>query len=209
MPIGPVTCPHCGKPIARAKPPRDLKLLLWHLTHKVPHDTPLSEAVIREAATHCRMKPDRLSELRSETFLHQWKLMESRRERRLAWAKANNRPPPVGWTPPAPGEPDHSTAVTALQLYRITAARVKARLRKSPGAASDQIWNLYERARRLKDSPRKTAAMNDILARIHYNIKIESGEPITFDECLNIQHLHPSRKLRRDRKENPSGGKSV
>jgi hypothetical protein len=199
---GPIICHHCGKPIARPKPPRDLSLLLWQLTYATPWNKELSEEDIEAARQHCRMKPERLTALREPIWKWQWELMLGRRARRRAWAKANQQPPPSGWAPPSPGERDRSLETLALRVYRMTAAKMKRRMKRRPDAMSAKINTLWESLQKTKRNARRLFLMQEILARIHYQNKLAQGRPVTIDECLEMWDMVKGRKLSK-RKTSP------
>jgi uncharacterized protein YecA (UPF0149 family) len=198
----PIICPHCGKPIRKAKKPRDLGLLLHALTYRVPVEQEITEAWIETARKHCKMKPERLKELRGEAFERFWRYMEDKRARRVAWLKDTGEIPPYGWTPPRPGEPDHTKAVQAMKVYRKSVAKLKAKQRRRPDAQSEKLMNRYLETKRIRSTSRKLEALNDVGARLVLQSKIESGE-VTLEDYRTLKSamLPDDRYSRRARKK--------
>jgi hypothetical protein len=157
------TCPHCGKEIPKlTKLPRDLGLLLNVLLYRVPHEQELTEDWIEVARKHCKMRPERLAELRTGDHARHWPRMLERRAARLAYFKQHGKLPPR-WAPLLPGERDHRAALAGLRRYRKGGlAKLKARMRKRPVAAADKLVNRYLATRRLRSPNRKSAALDDL-----------------------------------------------
>ncbi|MFC1453164.1 hypothetical protein ACFLSJ_07485 [Verrucomicrobiota bacterium] len=182
----PMVCPHCGKPIRKAKIPRDGALLLHALTYRVPIQEQITEKWIETARKHCKMKPERLAELRGKPYARYWTYMEDKRKRRQEWLKETGEVPPAGWTPPRPDEPDHTNAVAAMKAYRKSVAKLKAKQRRNPDAQMDKLVNRYLSTKRYKSSSSKFAALDDIEARLILQWRIQSGD-LTMDEFYTLQ----------------------
>jgi len=199
--VKPIICPHCGKPIRKVKKPRDLGLLLHALTYRVPVEQEITEAWIETARKHCRMKPERLAEIQGKDHARFWRYMEDKRTRRLAWLKDTGEMPPYGWTPPRPGEPDHTNAVHAMRVYRKTVAKLKAKQRRNPNAQSQKLFNRYLATRKIRSTPRRLEALNDVEARLVLQWKIESGD-VTLDDfhALETAMLPDDRYSKRAKK---------
>jgi hypothetical protein len=85
-------CPHCGKEIPRLPvKPRDLGLLLNVLLYRVPVEKEISEEWIEVARQHCRMKPERLAEVRAGLHARHWPRMIERRAARLSHVSRRRR----------------------------------------------------------------------------------------------------------------------
>ena len=170
------TCPHCGKVIPLlTKLPRDLGLLLNCLLYRVPIEVEITEAWIETIRKHCRMKPERLAELRTGDHARHWPRMLERRAARLAYFKEHGELPPR-WMGLLPGEPDHIASRVGLYLYRKGGlAKMKARLRKHPDTAAAKLNNRYLATNRIRSAPRKSAALDDLLARLSAQIGAQAG----------------------------------
>jgi len=208
--IKPVICPHCGKPIRKAAKPRDLGLLLHALTYRVPVEQKITEDWIETARKHCRMKPERLAEIQGKDHARFWQYMEDKRARRLAWLKDTGDMPPYGWTPPRPGEPDHTNAVHAMKVYRKTVAKLKAKQRRNPNAQSQKLFNRYLATRKIRSTNRRLEALNDVEARLVLQWKIESGD-VTLDDyqALKSAMLPDDCYSRRAKKKDRETGSPV
>ena len=203
----PRTCPHCGKDIPPLpKKPRDLGLLLNVLLYRVPIEAEITEAWIETARKHCRMKPERLAELRAGPHARHWRNMADKRARRLAWKQEQGTPPPWGWTPPAPGEPDHEEAVLALRLYWKKVRPVLAKLKRRPNAQRDKLTNRYLATRKIRSRSRKLAALNDVEARLVMQWNLERGGRVSVRDFLALRsQMLPDDSLRRFRKNKAAG----
>jgi hypothetical protein len=171
------TCPHCGKVIPRlVRKPRDLGLLLNVLLYRVPVGAEVTEAWIEKARAHCHMKPERLAELRSEPHARHWPRMLERRAARLAYFKKHGELPPR-WKGLLPGESDHIAQLDGLHRYRKGGlARLKARLRKHPDTAWAKLANRHLATRRIRSAPRRSAAVDDVMARLVAQFELKVGK---------------------------------
>lgn len=198
----PVVCPHCGKAIRKTTKPRDLGLLLNVLLYRVPIEAAITPAWIETARKHCRMAQARLAELRGEPYSRFWRYMTDKRARRLAWTQEQGAPPPWGWTPPAPGEPDHNEAVLALRLYWKKVRPILAKLRRRPDAEADKLTNRYLATRKIRSRSRKLAALNDVEARLVMQWNLERGGRVSVRDFLMLQsQMLPDDSLRRFKKK--------
>ncbi len=202
------SCPACHAPLVRLPvKPRDLGLLLNVLLYRVPIEADLSEAWIETARKHCKMKPERLAELRDPASPHarHWQRTSEKRARRLAWKQEHGAPPPWGWTPPAPGEPDHEEAVRALRLYWKKVRPILAKMKRRPEAQENKITNRYLATRKIRSRSRKMAALNDVEARLVMQWNLERGGRVSVRDFLALQsQMLPDDALRRFRKK-PAG----
>ena len=172
----PRQCPHCGKDIPKLPPkPRDLGLLLHCLLYRVPHEQEITEQWVETAQKHCGMPAARLAELRAEPYARHWPRMLERRAVRLAYFKEHGKLPPR-WIGLLPGEPDHYAQLVGIHRYRKGGlAKMKARLRKHPDAAGDELATRYLSAKRIRSAPRKSAALDDVAARLTAKIGAQAG----------------------------------
>ena len=188
-------CPHCGKDIPwLTMKPRDLGLLLNVLLYRVPIETEITEAWIETARKHCRMKPERLAELRTQDHARHWPRMIERRAARLAYFKQHGKLPPQ-WIGLLPGEPDHLAQLRGMHRYRKGGlAKMKARLRKHPDAVGDKLATRYLSTTRIRSAPRKSAALDDVAARLTAKIGAQAGN-LTLREFEALQSVMlPDRK---------------
>ena len=181
-----IICRHCGKAIRRTPKPRDLGLFLNVLTYRVPVTEKITDKWIETIRKHCRMKPERLATLRGEEYSRLWGFAQQKRDRRLAFLKEHGEPPPYGWTPPAPDEPDHSAAVLGMKTYRRTVAQLKAKQRRHPDTQSEKLLNRFLATRKIRSPTRRMEALMDVEARLLIQWKIEQGE-LTLDDCRAIK----------------------
>ena len=200
-------CPVCRATLARLPvKPRDLGLLLNVLLYRVPIEAETTEEWIETARKHCRMKAERLAELRAGPHARHWRNMAEKRARRLAWMQEQGTPPPWGWTPPATGEPDHEEAVLALRLYWKKVRPVLAKLKRRPEAQGDKITNRYLATRKIRSPSRKLAALNDVEARLVMQWNLERGERVSVRDFLTLRsQMLPDDSLRRFKKKPPAG----
>jgi hypothetical protein len=183
------TCPHCGKVIPTlAKKPRDLGLLLNVLLYRVPHEQEITEAWVEKARAHCRMKPERLAELRAGDHARHWPRMLARRAARLAYFKEHGKLPPR-WAPLLAGEREHVEQMDAFRRYRKGGlARLKARMRKRPASTADKLNNRYLATKRLRNPARKSEALDDAMARLVSQLRAQHGE-LTLKEYEALRGL--------------------
>jgi hypothetical protein len=119
------------------------------------------------------------------------------------------RPDP--WEPLLPGEPDRSWQLAALRHYRKGGlAKLKARMRKSPNTQSDKLANRYLATRKIRSKSRKSAALDDVLARFVANTVAQTGK-ITLAEYERYRTLmlpddELPRRFRRDKKQSAATG---
>lgn len=200
----PRTCPHCGKEIPLlTKLPRDLGLLVHFLMYRVPVEAEITEAWIEIARKHCRMKPERLANLRAGDHARHWPRMLERRAARLAYFKAHGDLPPR-WLGLLPGEPNHYSQLVGLRRYRKGGlAKLKSRLRKHPDTAGAKLTNRYLATRRLRSTTRKSTALDDVLARLTALIGAQAGKlKLAQYEALQAVMLREDALPRRFRKKN-------
>lgn len=173
----PRLCPHCGKAIPKlVRKPRDLGLLLNALIYRVPVDSEITEGWIQKAREHCRMKPERLAELRSEAHSRHWPRMLERRAARLAYFKQHGKLPPR-WMPLLPGEPNRTAQLQGFYRYRKGGlAKLKARMRKRPDAASVKLHNRHLATRRIRSESRRMQALDACLAQLVANLEARNGK---------------------------------
>jgi hypothetical protein len=203
----PRTCPHCGKDIpSLPKLPRDLGLVLHCLLYRVPVEAEITEAWIETARKHCRMKPERLAELRAGPHARHWPRMIERRAARLAYFKQHGELPPR-WAGLLPGEPDHYEQLAGMHRYRKGGlAKMKARLRKHPDTAGDKLNTRYMSTKRIRSTPRKSAALDDVMARLTAQIGAHAGKLTLREyEALKSVMLPDDALPRRFRKKPPAG----
>lgn len=199
----PRICPNCGKEIPRLpKKPRDLSLLLHVLLYRVPLEVEITEAWIEMVRTHCRMKPERLSELRAGPHARHWPRMIERRAARLAYFKQHGKLPPR-WMALLPGEHDHDAALEGLRRYRKGGlAKIKARLRKHPDTAWQKLTTRYMSTKRIRSVPRKSAALDDTMARFMAQLGASTGRlKLKEYEALKTVMLPDDALLRRSHKK--------
>ena len=166
----PKLCRHCGKILRLLAMPRDLGLLLNVLLYRVPIDAEIGEAWIDKARQHCRMKPERLAELRAGDHARHWPRMIARRAARLAYFKQHGELPPR-WMALLPGERDHVNALAGIHRYRKGGlAKLKAKLRKHPETASIKLTNRYMALQHVKSPARREVAIDDLTARLLANL---------------------------------------
>ncbi len=170
-------CPHCKKEILPLPPkPRDLGLLLNVLLYRVPVEAELTDAWIEVARKHCRMKPERLADLRADPHARHWHHTQERRAARLAYFKQHGELPDR-WMPLLPGEPDRSAQISALHRYRKGGlAKLKARLRKRPESTEAKLNNRYQATKHIRSQKRKGAALDDVMARLVANLGAKAGK---------------------------------
>ncbi len=200
-------CPHCGKGIARLpRTPRDLSLLLNVLIYRVPVELEISEGWIEVARRHCKMTPERLAVVRSGLFARLWPRMNQRRAARLAYLKEHGELPPR-WKGLLPGEPDHYRQMAGAHRYRKGGlAKMKSRLRKHPDTAADKLATRYRAANRIKSLPRKSAALDDITARLAAKLGAQTGKlSLRQYETLKALMLPDDAPRYRDRKKSKGG----
>jgi hypothetical protein len=188
------------------KKPRDLGLLLNVLLYRVPIEAEITEAWIETARKHCRMKPERLAELRAGPHARHWPRMIERRAARLAYFKQHGKLPPR-WAGLLPGEPDHIEQLDGAHRYRKGGlAKMKARLRKHPDATGDKLTNRYLATKRIRSAPRKSAALDDITARLSVQLGAHTGKlKLREYEYLKSAMLPDDALPRRFRKKAPAG----
>jgi hypothetical protein len=156
--------------------PRDLGLLINVLIYRVPIGAELTEAWIEVARKHCRMKPERLAELRAEPHARYWPRILERRAGRLAYFKLHGELP-GRWLPLLPGEPNRVAQLLAFHKYRKGGlAKLKARLRKHPESAEAKLNNRYQATKRIRSRKRKGAALQDVEARLVANLGAKAGK---------------------------------
>jgi len=202
----PRTCPHCGKDIPNlSKLPRDLGLVLHCLLYRVPVEAEITEAWIETARKHCKMKPERLAELRTGDHARHWPRMLQRRAARLAYFKQHGELPPR-WAGLLPGEPDHYEQLAGIHRYRKGGlAKMKARLRKHPDTAGDKLTTRYLSAKRIRSAPRKSAALDDVMARLAALMGAHAGKLTLREyEALKSVMLPDDALPRRFRKKTPA-----
>lgn len=173
----PRICPNCGKVIPKLpKRPRDLSLLLHVLLYRVPLEAEITEAWIEKVRTHCRMKPERLVELRTGHHARHWPRIIERRAARRAYFKEHGKLPPR-WMGLLPGEPDHDAALAGFRRYRKGGlAKIKARLRKHPDTVWEKLTKRYLSTKRIHSLPRKSAALDDVGARLAILVGAQAGK---------------------------------
>jgi hypothetical protein len=173
----PRICPNCGKEIPKLpKRPRDLSLLLHVLLYRVPLEAEITEAWIEKVRTHCRMKPERLVELRAGHHARHWPRMIERRAARRAFFIEHGKLPPR-WMGLLPGEPDHDAALAGFRRYRKGGlAKIKARLRKHPDTVWEKLTKRYLSTKRIHSLPRKSAALDDVGARLAILVGAQAGK---------------------------------
>lgn len=140
------------------------------------------------------MKPERLAELRTGEHARHWPRMIERRAARLAYFKQHGKLPPR-WIGLLPGEPDHYAQLVGIHRYRKGGlAKMKARLRKHPDAAGDKLATRYLSAKRIRSAPRKSAALDDVMARFTAQIGAQAGS-LTLREYETLKSVMlPDRK---------------
>jgi len=181
-------------------------LLLNVLVYRVPVEAEISEEWVDKARAHCRMTPERLALLRGEAHARHWRNMAEKRARRLAWKQEHGTPPPYGWTPPAPGEPDHKAAVTAMRLYYRKIKPFMAKLKRCPQAQADKLANRYLAARKIRSRARRLAALRDAEARLVLQWYLERGRRISVRQFLALQsEMLPDNALPRRFRKNKAG----
>jgi len=200
------TCPHCGKEIPNlSKLPRDLGLMLHCLLYRLPVEAEITEASIETARKHCKMKPERLAELRTGDHARHWPRMLQRRAARLAYFKQHGELPPR-WAGLLPGEPDHYKQLAGIYRYRKGGlAKMKARLRKQPNTIWDKLTTRYLSAKRIRSAPRKSAALDDIMARLTAQMGAQAGKlTLRQFEALKSIMMSDDALPRRFRKKTPT-----
>ena len=157
----PRVCPHCHRVIERLPPkPRDLGLILHYLLHRVPIQSRITAAQVERARAFCHMRPARLAALQAEPHARHWRSMLGKRARRLAWLKEHGEPPPDGWSPPGPGEPDRLEAVAALRVYWWKVRPFVAKMKRRPGAQHQKLTNRYLATRKIRSPSKRMAALD-------------------------------------------------
>ena len=150
-------------------------MLLHCLLYRVPHEQEITEQWVETAQKHCGMPAARLAELRAEPYARHWPRMLERRAARLAYFKEHGKLPPQ-WIGLLPGEPDHYAQLRGMHRYRKGGlAKMKARLRKHPDAVGDKLATRYLSIRRIRSAPRKSAALDDVAARLTAKIGAQAG----------------------------------
>ena len=201
----PKVCPNCHKPIPKtARPPRDLGLILHHLTYSLPLEVPITEEVIEAARLHCHMKLPRLRELRAPAYAIRWRRMLNRRKAILAYIKEHGEPP-GRWEGLLPGEPDRVHQLYGAWRYRKGGcAKLKARVRRHPDTASAKLATRYKATRRIRSTSRKSAALDDVLLKLAAHSKAGAGKLTLKEyEALLAGGMIPDPPRRRRKK---SGG---
>jgi hypothetical protein len=203
----PRTCPHCGKDIPTLpKKPRDLGLLLNVLLYRVPIEAEITEGWIETARKHCRMKPERLAELRAGFHARHWPRMIERRAARLAYFKQHGELPPR-WAGLLAGEPDHYEQLAGMHRYRKDGlAKMKAQLRRHPDKMGDKLTNRYLATKRIRSAPRKSAALDAVMAQMTAHMGAQAGKlNLRKYEALKSVMLTADATPRRFRKKPPGG----
>jgi hypothetical protein len=183
----PRICPHCGRAIQRlAIKPRDLGLLLNALIYRVPIETQITELWIEAARKHCRMKPERLAELRQGDHARHWPRMIERRAARLAFFRTHGKAPSPG-TPLLPGEPGHDSQLAGLRRYRKGGlAKLKAKWRKHPVTTATKLMNRHQILHRLDSKLQKAEAFKDNFA---WDLLCADGGKLTLAEYDALRYL--------------------
>jgi len=173
----PRTCPHCGKEIPTLpRKPRDLGLLLNVLLYRVAIDAEITEPLIEKVRQHCRMKPERLAELRKEPHARFWRLMLQRRAARLAYFREHGELPPR-WMPLLPGDRDHGAAMNGLRRYRKGGlARMKSQLRKHPDKVGQKLSHRYLKAKRIRSHYRRNSVLDQVTAELLAILGAQTGK---------------------------------
>ncbi len=169
-------CPHCGKEIPRLiRAPRDLGLLLNCLLYRVPPEEEITEGWIERFRLHCRMKPERLAELRGKPFARFWQRIAVRRAARLAYFKQHGEFPP-SWKGLLPGEPDHQERLEGARRYRKSGLpQLKAKLRRNPDKPFNELMQRYAATGRIRSWRRRAAALDVVGARIKALVGMQLG----------------------------------
>jgi hypothetical protein len=102
--------------------------------------------------------------------------MLARREARLAYFKEHGKFPPR-WKGLLPGEPDHYERLAGFHRWRKGGlAKIRARLRKHPNTQWQKLANRYQATTRIRSKPRKSAALDDVMARFLANLGAKTGK---------------------------------
>ena len=170
-------CPHCGKRIPTLPPcPRDWGLYLNCMTYRVPIDAEITPEWVEIVRVHCRMKPERLKELRDPKGHHarHWERMLLRRAARLEVYQKTGEIPP-SWRGLMPGEQDHLIQLQGHHEYRHTLARVKAKLRNRPEAVEAKMRRKVLDMERVKSRAAREERLNDITATLAVEMGAAAG----------------------------------
>jgi len=146
------------------------------MTYRVPIDAEITPEWIETVRVHCRMKPERLKELRDPKGHHarHWERMLLRRAARLEVYQKTGEIPP-SWRGLMPGEQDHLIQLQGHYEYRHTLARVKAKLRKRPEAVEAKMRRKVLDMERVKSRAAREERLNDITATLAVEMGAAAG----------------------------------
>jgi hypothetical protein len=172
--------------------------------YRVPIEMEITEPWIETARNHCKMKPERLAQLRTGDHARHWPRMVARRAARLAYFKKYGKVPPR-WMGLLPGEPDHDRQLVGLHRYRKGGlAKLKAKLRKRPNATADKMVNRYLASKKIRSRARKIAVLDDLTARLTAQQEAKAGRLKLRDyDILKLSMLPDDALPRRFRRTKP------
>jgi hypothetical protein len=170
------------------------------LIYRVPIEAEITEAWIETVRKHCRMKPERLAELRAGPHARHWPRMLERRAARMTYFKEHGELPPR-WAGPLPGESDHVAQLGGARRYRKDGlAKMKARLRKRPDTTGEKLRNRY------LATNRKSAALDDITARLAAQVGTQAGKLKLREYNALKRVMLPDNALPRQFRKKPPAG---
>jgi hypothetical protein len=156
------------------------------LLYRVPIEAEITEAWIEMVRKHCKMKPERLAELRAGAHARHWPRMLKRRRARLAYVKEHGREP-SRWKPLLPGEQDHTKLMLGALRYRTGGlASLKARMRKHPDTWAQKLSTRFLSTKGIQSESQRLAALDDVQARNVASILAKNGK-LTLKEYEALQ----------------------